>query len=55
MMYRLLSLKGEAVDVLGRIVTPKMNCTPVSNMLTITSGVLTTVVVVAVESVKSGV
>ena len=51
MMYGLSSWKGEVVDVHGPIVTPKLTCAPISDRLTVISGVLTVVVVVAVESV----
>lgn len=55
MMFGSSSLKGGTIDVTGPIVTLKLNCAPVSDTSIVTSGVLTAVVVVAIESVKSGV
>lgn len=55
MMYASSTLKCEVVDVLGPRVTPKLNHAPVSDTLTVTSGVLTVFVEVTLESVKNGV
>lgn len=53
MMYGSSFRKGEAVNVPGPLVTPKSTHAPVLDTLTVTSGVLTLVVVVVVESVKN--